>query len=167
MVNQAIRLTLRGRRPANRLGEPGLSRGRTRLARVRRRKGLRLHVRKRLPVAAGLAAGAATRLRPSRRWRPCWTPGVPDRDGPARAGSRQRRAVLLLQAHRTVEGRGERVTPLQLEAERWLLLVKPRRCDPDRLGLRASGSGSGRTDRQNAGRLPRRTVDHGVEGPQL
>src|SRR2546422_9911626 len=66
-----------------------------------------------------------------------------------------------------VEGRGERITPLQLEAERWLLLVNPGIAISTAWAYeRLAAVRAGQVGRM-PGRLPRLAVDHGGEGPQL
>src|SRR2546422_10134586 len=63
-----------------------------------------------------------------------------------------------------VEGRGERVTPLQLEAERWLLLVNPGIAISTAWAYeRLAAVRAGQVGRM-PGRLPRLAVDHGGGG---
>lgn len=96
------------------------------LARLGRRQGIRLVVRKRLPVAAGVGGGssdaAATIRALSTLLQTGWS-----RDDMAAVGGEVGSDVPFFFYGPTalVEGRGERVSPLHLEEARWLLLVNP------------------------------------------
>jgi len=138
------------------------------LARVRRRKGLRLHVRKRLPVSAGLGGGSSDAAATIQALAALLDTGW-SRSEMAQLGQEVGSDVPFFFYGPTalVEGRGEQVTPLQLEAERWLLLVNPGVAIStpwayERLAAVRAGQ-VGRIP----GRLPRLAADHGVEGPQL
>lgn len=138
------------------------------LARVRRRKGLRLHVRKRLPVAAGLGGGSSNAAATIQALATLLDTGW-SRTEMAQLGQEIGSDVPFFFYGPTamVEGRGERVTPLRLEAERWLLLVNPGMAIStawayERLAAVRAGQ-AGRVP----GRLPRLAVDHGAAGPQL
>ena len=96
------------------------------LARLGRRQGIRLVVRKRLPVAAGVGGGssdaAATIRALSTLLQTGWS-----RADMAAVGAEVGSDVPFFFYGPTalVQGRGERVSPIQLEGERWLLLVNP------------------------------------------
>ena len=96
------------------------------LARLGRRPGIRLVVRKRLPVAAGVGGGssdaAATIRALSTLLQTGWS-----RADMAAVGAEVGSDVPFFFYGPTalVEGRGELVSPLHLEGERWLLLVNP------------------------------------------
>ena len=138
------------------------------LARVRRRKGLRLHVRKRLPVAAGLGGGSSNAAATIQAMAVLLDTGW-SRTEMAQLGQEVGSDVPFFFYGPTalVEGRGEQVTPLQLEADRWLLLVNPGIAIStawayERLAAVRTGQAM-----RVPGRLPRLAVDHGAEGPQL
>src|SRR5207249_2532617 len=138
------------------------------LARVRRRKGLRLHVRKRLPVAAGLGGGSSNAAATIQALAALLDTGW-SRTEMAQLGQEVGSDVPFFFYRPTalVEGRGERVTPLQLEAERWLLLVNPGIAISTAWAYeRLAAVRAGQVGRM-PGRLPRLAVDHGGEGPQL
>src|SRR2546427_12029332 len=66
------------------------------LARIGRRKGLRLHLRKRLPVAAGLGGGSSNAASTIQALAGLLdTRGGPAADGPLRARVGERRAVFF------------------------------------------------------------------------
>lgn len=96
------------------------------LARLGRRDGIRLVLRKRLPLAAGLGGGssdaAATIQALAMLFETGWS-----RVQMAELGQTIGSDVPFFFYGGTalVEGRGERVTPLQLQGEGWLLLVHP------------------------------------------
>jgi len=138
------------------------------LARVGRRKGLRLHLRKRLPVAAGLGGGSSNAASTIQALAVLLNTGW-SRTEMAQLGEEVGSDVPFFFYGPTalVEGRGERVTPLQLEAERWLLLVHPGLAIStawayERLAKVRAGQ-VGRVP----GRLPRLAFAHHTEGPQL
>ena len=138
------------------------------LARVRRRKGLRLHVRKRLPVAAGLGGGSSNAAATIQAMAALLDTGW-SRAEMAQLGQEIGSDVPFFFYTPTalVEGRGERVTPLQLEADRWLLLVNPGIAIStawayERLAAVRAGQAM-----RVPGRLPRLVADHGMEGSQL
>jgi len=138
------------------------------LARVRRRKGLRLHVRKRLPVAAGLGGGSSNAAATIQALAALLDTGW-SRAEMAQLGQEVGSDVPFFFYRPTalVEGRGERITPLQLEAERWLLLVNPGIAISTAWAYeRLAAVRAGQVGRM-PGRLPRLAVDHGGEGPQL
>ena len=96
------------------------------LSRLNRRDGIRLLLRKRLPVSAGVGGGssdaAATIRALAVLWETGWSPAEM-----AAVGQELGSDVPFFFYGPTalVEGRGERVSPLQLEGDRWLLLVNP------------------------------------------
>lgn len=96
------------------------------LARLGRRQGIRLVVRKRLPVAAGVGGGSSDAAATIRALATLLETGW-SRDDMAAIGGEVGSDVPFFFYGPTalVEGRGERVSPLQLEGERWLLLVNP------------------------------------------
>jgi 4-diphosphocytidyl-2-C-methyl-D-erythritol kinase len=96
------------------------------LARLKRRQGIRLLVHKRLPVAAGVGGGssdaAATIQALATLFETGWSQAVMAEVG-QEVGSDV--PFFFYGPTALVEGRGERVSPLRLEEERWLLLVNP------------------------------------------
>jgi 4-diphosphocytidyl-2-C-methyl-D-erythritol kinase len=96
------------------------------LARLGRRQGIRLVVRKRLPVAAGVGGGSSDAAATIRALATLLETGW-SRDDMAAIGGEVGSDVPFFFYGPTalVEGRGERVSPLLLEGERWLLLVNP------------------------------------------
>jgi len=96
------------------------------LARLGRRQGIRLVVRKRLPVAAGVGGGSSDAAATIRALATLLETGW-SRDDMAAIGGEVGSDVPFFFYGPTalVEGRGERVSPLQLEGERWLVLVNP------------------------------------------
>lgn len=96
------------------------------LARLGRRQGIRLVVRKRLPVAAGVGGGSSDAAATIRALAVLLETGW-SRADMAAVGAEVGSDVPFFFYGPTalVEGRGERVSPLQLEGERWLLLVNP------------------------------------------
>ena len=96
------------------------------LARLGRRQGIRLVVRKRLPVAAGVGGGSSDAAATIRALATLLETGW-SREDMAAIGAEVGSDVPFFFYGPTalVEGRGERVSPLQLEGERWLLLVNP------------------------------------------
>jgi 4-diphosphocytidyl-2-C-methyl-D-erythritol kinase len=138
------------------------------LARARRRKGLRLHVRKRLPVAAGLGGGSSNAAATIQALAALLDTGWSQTEM-AQVGQEVGSDVPFFFYRPTalVEGRGERVTPLQLEAERWLLLVNPGIAISTAWAYeRLAAVRAGQVGRM-PGRLPRLAVGHDAEGPQL
>jgi 4-diphosphocytidyl-2-C-methyl-D-erythritol kinase len=96
------------------------------LARSGRRQGVRLVVRKRLPVAAGVGGGSSDAAATIRALAILLETGW-SRSEMALVGQEVGSDVPFFFYGPTalVEGRGERVSPLRLEGERWLLLVNP------------------------------------------
>lgn len=96
------------------------------LVRLGRRQGIRLVVRKRLPVAAGVGGGSSDAAATIRALATLLQTGW-SRDDMAAVGGEVGSDVPFFFYGPTalVEGRGELVSPLQLEGERWLLLVNP------------------------------------------
>ncbi len=96
------------------------------LARLGRRQGIRLVVRKRLPVAAGVGGGSSDAAATIRALAVLLETGW-SRADMAAVGAEVGSDVPFFFYGPTalVEGRGERVSPLRLEGERWLLLVNP------------------------------------------
>ncbi len=96
------------------------------LARLGLRRGVRLVVRKRLPVAAGVGGGSSDAAATIRALATLLETGW-SRAEMAAVGEEVGSDVPFFFYGPTalVEGRGERVSPLQLEEERWLLLVNP------------------------------------------
>ncbi len=96
------------------------------LARLGRRQGIRLVVRKRLPVAAGVGGGSSDAAATIRALATLLETGW-SRADMAAVGAEVGSDVPFFFYGPTalVEGRGELVSPLQLEGERWLLLVNP------------------------------------------
>ena len=96
------------------------------LARLGRRQGIRLVVRKRLPVAAGVGGGSSDAAATIRALTALLQTGW-SRGEMAAVGGEVGSDVPFFFYGPTalVEGRGERVSPLHLEGERWLLLVNP------------------------------------------
>lgn len=96
------------------------------LARLKRRHGIRLLLHKRLPVAAGVGGGssdaAATIQALATLFETGWSRAVMAEVG-QEVGSDV--PFFFYGPTALVEGRGERVSPLCLEEERWLLLVNP------------------------------------------
>lgn len=96
------------------------------LARLKRLQGIRLLVRKRLPVAAGVGGGssdaAAAIQALATLFKTGWSRAVMAEVG-QEVGSDV--PFFFYGPTALVEGRGERVSPLRLEGERWLLLVNP------------------------------------------
>ena len=96
------------------------------LARLGLRRGVRIVVRKRLPVAAGVGGGSSDAAATIRALATLLETGW-SRTEMAAVGEEVGSDVPFFFYGPTalVEGRGERVSPLQLEGERWLLLVNP------------------------------------------
>lgn len=96
------------------------------LARLGRRQGLRLIVRKRLPVAAGVGGGSSDAAATIRAVATLLETGW-SRADMAAVGKEIGSDVPFFFYGPTalVEGRGELVSPLHVEGERWLLLVNP------------------------------------------
>src|SRR3989454_3060281 len=96
------------------------------LARGRRRKGLRLHLRKRLPVAAGLGGGGSNAASTIQALAALLDTGW-SRTEMAQLGQEVGSDVPFFFFGPTalVEGRGGRVTPLRFEAGRGVLFVVP------------------------------------------
>lgn len=96
------------------------------LARLGRRQGIRLVVRKRLPVAAGVGGGSSDAAATIRALAILLETGWSREDMAAIGGEVGSDVPFFFYGPTAlVEGRGERVCPLQLEGERWLLLVNP------------------------------------------
>jgi len=96
------------------------------LARLKRRQGIRLLVRKRLPVAAGVGGGSSDAAAAIQALATLFNTGW-SRAVMAEVGQEVGSDVPFFFYGPTalVEGRGERVLSLRLEEERWLLLVNP------------------------------------------
>jgi len=96
------------------------------LARLKQRQGIRLLVRKRLPVAAGVGGGSSDAAAAIQALATLFNTGW-SRAVMAEVGQEVGSDVPFFFYGPTalVEGRGERVSPLRLEEERWLLLVNP------------------------------------------
>lgn len=96
------------------------------LARLNERQGIRLLVRKRLPVAAGVGGGSSDAAAAIQALATLFKTGW-SRAMMAEVGQEVGSDVPFFFYGPTalVEGRGERVSPLRLEEERWLLLVNP------------------------------------------
>jgi len=96
------------------------------LARLPRPRGIRLLLRKRLPVAAGVGGGssdaAATIQALTTLFQTGWSHATMAEVG-QEIGSDV--PFFFYGPTALVEGRGERVSPLRLDEERWLLLVHP------------------------------------------
>ncbi len=138
------------------------------LAQVRWRDGLRLHVRKRLPVAAGLGGGSSDAAATIQALAALLDTGW-SRTEMVQLGQEIGSDVPFFFYGPTalVEGRGERVTPLQLEAERWLLLVNPGVAISTAWAYERLAAVRAGQDGRAPGRLPRLAVDHGTEVSQL
>ena len=96
------------------------------LARLGRRQGIRLVVRKRLPVAAGVGGGSSDAAATIRALAILLETGWSREDMAAVGGEVGSDVPFFFYGPTAlVEGRGELVSPLQLEGERWLLLVNP------------------------------------------
>ena len=96
------------------------------LARLGRRQGIRLVVRKRLPVAAGVGGGSSDAAATIRALATLLQTGWSREDMAAVGGEVGSDVPFFFYGPTAlVEGRGERVSPLRLEGERWLLLVNP------------------------------------------
>ncbi len=96
------------------------------LARLGRRQGIRLVVRKRLPVAAGVGGGSSDAAATIRALAILLQTGWSRGDMAAVGGEVGSDVPFFFYGPTAlVEGRGERVSPLYLEGERWLLLVNP------------------------------------------
>src|SRR2546427_6909934 len=97
------------------------------LARIGRRKGLRLHLRKRLPVAAGLGGGSSNAASTIQALAVLLNTGW-SRTEMAQLGQEvgSDGPFFFFRPTALVEGRGGRVTPPRLEAERGRLVVDPR-----------------------------------------
>lgn len=96
------------------------------LARLGLRRGIRLVVRKRLPVAAGVGGGSSDAAATIRALATLLETGW-SRAEMAAVGEEVGSDVPFFFYGPTalVEGRGEHVSPLHLEGDRWLLLVNP------------------------------------------
>ncbi len=138
------------------------------LARIGRRKGLRLHLRKRLPVAAGLGGGSSNAASTIQALAVLLNTGW-SRTEMAQLGQEVGSDVPFFFYGPTalVEGRGERVTPLRLEAERWLLLVHPGLAISTTWAYERLATGRAGQVGRVPGRLPHLAVAHHAEGPQL
>jgi 4-diphosphocytidyl-2-C-methyl-D-erythritol kinase len=96
------------------------------LARLGRRQGLRLIVRKRLPVAAGVGGGSSDAAATIRALAILLETGWSRADMAAVGGEIGSDVPFFFYGPTAlVEGRGELVSPLYVEGERWLLLVNP------------------------------------------
>lgn len=96
------------------------------LARLGRRQGIRLVVRKRLPVAAGVGGGSSDAAATIRALAILLETGWSRAEMAAVGGEVGSDVPFFFYGPTAlVEGRGERVSPLHLEGERWLLLVNP------------------------------------------
>ena len=96
------------------------------LARLEGRRGIRLIVRKRLPVSAGVGGGSSDAAATIRALAILLETGWSRADMAAVGGEVGSDVPFFFYGPTAlVEGRGERVSPLHLEGERWLLLVNP------------------------------------------
>lgn len=96
------------------------------LARLGQDRGIRLNVRKRLPVAAGVGGGSSDAAATIRALSTLFGTGW-SREKMAAIGREIGSDVPFFFYGPTalVEGRGDRVSPIQLDGEGWLVLVNP------------------------------------------
>jgi 4-diphosphocytidyl-2-C-methyl-D-erythritol kinase len=96
------------------------------LVRLGKGRGIRLIVRKRLPVAAGVGGGSSDAAATIRALATLFDTGW-SREEMAAVGQEIGSDVPFFFYGPTalVEGRGDRVTPIQLDGEGWLVLVNP------------------------------------------
>src|SRR6266849_4567418 len=138
------------------------------LARLKRRQGIRLLVRKRLPIAAGVGGGSSDAAAAIQALATLFNTGW-SRAVMAEVGQEVGSDVPFFFYGPTalVEGRGERVSPLRLEEERWLLLVHPGLAISTTWAYERLAAGRAGQVGRVPGRLPHLAVAHHAEGPQL